>query len=417
MKQHLGSLAGIGKSKAGTHALNVVRRLNNHGYRSYLVGGCIRDSLLGKEPKDFDVATAAHPHEVRSLFRNSRLIGRRFRIVHVYFDREVIEVTTFRGPHNNKHDENHSQSGMILSDNIYGTFDEDVLRRDFTMNAIYYDAATRAVVDLTHGQSDIQRHLIRCIGTPEKRFREDPVRMLRAIRFEAKLGFQIEESSVNAIHKLGALIQNTSSARLYDETFKLFMSGYGLASLEALTKHDFCRWLFPETNWSAQDDTAVQLARLALKHADTRIKNRLSVSPGFIYAALLHRPFVTERNRLKTASRLPTGESYAKAARAAIFKQRSITVIPKHIAYTMKGIWNLQNLLSARGGHVQVSYKLDATLKNKLFRAAYDFLRLREQAGEETDNLGDWWAQYQRANAEQKTEMERLLKERERKSP
>ncbi len=382
----------IDESKISVNALRGVNRLNESGFQAYLVGGCIRDLLLGKSAKDFDVATSAHTEDVRNLFRNSRVIGRRFRIVHVRFGREVVEVTTFRGPHEERYEENHSESGMTLSDNIYGTFEEDVFRRDFTMNAIYYQPNTGEMIDLTQGAADIGKQIIRTIGAPDNRLREDPVRMLRAIRFQAKLGFQIEASVTDTIKSLGFLIQDVSPARLFEEVLKLFLSGYGLRALESLLEHDLYGWIFPDSKRAMADRTAEQLVRLALESTDTRLGKGLSVTPAFIYAAILWWPFIAEKKRLVAEGLSPFHASH-EAASNVIAKQLLFTSIPKRFSGPVRDIWFLQSRLPIRTGR-----KPDVLVGHRWFRAAYDFLLLREESGENTDGLGDWWTRYQEAD-------------------
>jgi poly(A) polymerase len=267
------------------NARKVVKRLQDSGYEAYLVGGCVRDLLLGKTPKDFDVSTNAHPEEVRDLFRNSRMIGRRFMIVHVRFGREIIEVATFRADHpeenHDTYDSSHiSEGGMILSDNRYGTFSEDARRRDFTINALYYDPENQEILDPLEGMEDLEQQQIRLIGTPGDRYREDPVRMLRALRFRAKLGFEIEEQTRTAISELGYLLQDIPPARLFEEVLKLFMSGYGKEALSCLTEEDTFRWLFPDTESLLDDSHHRSLIELALESTDTRIGNFRSFVVG-----------------------------------------------------------------------------------------------------------------------------------------
>ncbi len=369
-----------------------MNRLKESGFQAYLVGGCTRDILIGRSPKDFDVATDARPDDVRQLFRNSRIIGRRFRIVHVRFGREIVEVTTFRGPHEEQYEANHSESGMTLSDNIYGTFEEDAARRDFAMNAIYYQPGSKELIDPYNGANDIQQQIIRTIGAPDERFREDPVRMLRAIRFQAKLGFQIEESAAQAIRELGFLIQDVAPARLFEEVLNLCMSGYGLQALEALLEHELYGRLFPDSKQAMANKTAAQLIRLALASTDKRIANHLPVTPAFIYAAILWQPFITEKQRLEASGLTGTDAAHA-AAGNVIAKQLLFTSIPRRFSGPMRDIWFLQFQLPKRKGK-----KADSLLAHKRFRAAYDFLLLREEAGEKPRGLGEWWTTYQAAD-------------------
>jgi poly(A) polymerase len=390
----------IDSDKISINALKVISRLQEHGYKAYLVGGCIRDLLLGKSPKDFDVSTDAHPEEVRELFRNSRIIGRRFRIVHVRFGREIVEVTTFRGPHEDQYDENHSESGRTLNDNVYGTFEEDVFRRDFTMNSVYLEPGSNDLIDLAGGLKDIEKKLISTIGDPKDRLREDPVRMLRAIRFQAKLEFKMDEELSTSVMSLGHLIQDVPPARLFEEVLKLFMSGYGAAAMDVLLEKEVFGWLFPPAKQAMADQPVEALLRLALDSTDQRIAKEMPVTPAFIFAALLWHPFFTERERLHKEEGASQIEASNDAANTVIGKQQLLTSIPKRFSGPVRDIWFLQFRLPSRFGQ-----KPDTLLEHKRFRAAYDFLLLREKAGETTDNLGQWWTEYQEADEDRREEM------------
>lgn len=402
-------LSSINPDKISTNALKVVKRLQEHGYQAYLVGGCIRDLLLGKSPKDFDVATDAHPEDVRDLFRNSRIVGKRFRIVHVRFGSEIVEVTTFRGPHDEQYDENHSDSGMTLSDNVYGTFEEDVFRRDFAMNAVYYQPKTEEIIDLANGVDDITAATIRTIGEPEGRLREDPVRMLRAIRFQAKLGFKLEEDLSDSISSLGYLVQDVSPARLFEEVLKLFMSGNGAATFDHLMALDLYGWLFPASRRSMENHATESLVRLALESTDRRIAQDMPVTPAFIYAAILWYPFVEEKERLQAEEGATHVAASQEAANNIISKQQLFTSIPRRFTGPMRDIWFLQFRLPNRFGQ-----KPDILMQHKRFRAAYDFLLLRESAGEKTNDLGDWWTEYQEADDERRSAMKQAAGQKKR---
>lgn len=386
------------------NALKVVNRLATSGYQAYLVGGCVRDLLLGKKPKDFDVATDAHPEDVRALFRNSRLIGKRFQIVHVRFGREIVEVATFRAPHTARtHEENHSEGGMILSDNVFGTFEEDVFRRDFTMNALYYDPELDVIHDLVQGVSDIESGRIRLIGDPDSRWREDPVRMLRAIRFRAKLGFDIEAGTAEPMHRLGFLLQDIPSARLFEEVLKLFMTGHGVRSYELMMEYELFPWMFPDTRRVMEDFPADKLIRAALASTDERIAAGLPVTPAFIYAALLWYPFVDERQKLEGAG-MTGADASQVAAEQIIARQQLFTSIPRRFSGMMRDIWNLQFRLPVRHGR-----RAERLASHKRFRAGYDFLLLREKAGENLNELGKWWTEYQECDEEGRRQLVRSL--------
>ncbi len=390
------------RNPISVNALKVVKRLTSHGYEAYLVGGCVRDLMLSKSPKDFDVATSAHPEEVRDLFRNSRSIGRRFKIVHIRFGREIVEVATFRAPHNKVMAEDHfSDTGMILSDNIFGSFTEDVQRRDFTMNALYYNASTNEVEDLVGGANDIENKLIRLIGEPENRYREDPVRMLRAVRFKAKLGFEIEPNSEEPLKELGYLLQDIPPARLFEEVLKLFMSGHGEAAFSALLEYDLFGWLFPDSKQAIADSKAKHLIRLALASTDARIAKDQPVTPAFTYAALLWYPFLAEKTQLLDEGETQVFASH-EAASNVIAKQQLFTSIPKRFTGPMRDIWQIQKRLPNKFGK-----KPEILMKHKRFRAAYDFLLLREASGEQMDGLGAWWTKFQENTPEQRQVMTR----------
>lgn len=395
-----------------TNALKVVNRLATSGYQAYLVGGCVRDLLLGKKPKDFDVATDAHPEDVRALFRNSRLIGKRFQIVHVHFGPEIVEVATFRAPHTaHTHEKNHSEGGMILSDNVFGTFEEDVFRRDFTMNALYYDPELDVIHDLVQGVSDIESGQIRLIGDPDSRWREDPVRMLRAIRFRAKLGFDIEAATVEPMHRLGFLLQDIPSARLFEEVLKLFMTGYGVRAYELMMEYELFPWMFPDTRRVMESFPADKLIRSALASTDNRIAGRLPVTPAFIFAALLWYPFVEEKQNLETQGM--TGiEASQVAAEQVIARQQLFTSIPRRFTGMMRDIWNLQFRLPIRHGR-----RAERLVNHKRFRAGYDFLLLREEAGEELNELGKWWTEYQDSDAEGRRQLVQSVSKDKRRRP
>jgi poly(A) polymerase len=395
----MNSLDSIEESAISINASKVISRLQENGFQAYLVGGCIRDLLLCKTPKDFDIATDARPEVVRELFRNSLIIGKRFRIVHVRFGRDIIEVTTFRGPHADEYDENHSDSGMTLNDNVYGSFEQDVFRRDFTMNAIYYEPQEKEIIDLADGTADIKGRIIKTIGDPTSRLREDPVRMLRAIRFQAKLEFSLESDLQSAIRSLGHLLQDVPPARLFEEVLKLFLSGYGTAAFDSMMGNDIYGWLFPDSKRSMENNATEELVRLALTSTDQRIAKQKPVTPAFIYAAVLWYPFIEEKERLEQDGEITYAAAH-EAANNVISKQQLFTSIPKRFSGPVRDIWFLQSRLPSRFGQ-----KPDRTMEHKRFRAAYDFLLLREQAGEKTEQLGEWWTKYQEATEEQKLAM------------
>jgi poly(A) polymerase len=405
----------ISRKLISPNALKVLYRLSEGNFDGYLVGGCVRDIMLGKKPKDFDVATSATPEQVRSLFKNARIIGRRFKIVHIRYGREIIEVTTFRANHDASNeiadgtsrrkikelDSAHSTSGMILRDNVYGNVDEDALRRDFTINALYYSLDQFRVLDFCGGIEDLNSHSIRMIGDPEARYREDPVRMLRAIRFAAKLDFDLEASTAEPIDKLAYLLESISSARLFDETIKLLTGGNAVRTFELLRQSRVGDYLFAPTMnaISSGPDNASRLLDLALLNTDSRLALGKSVTPAFLFAALL---WPVLQNRI--ASNSPTSandyQRHQNTANDVILEQLPFTAVPKRFTIAAKEIWELQLRLARRNKR-----SIESSFAHPRFRAAYDFLLLREQSGEELGGLGQWWTDFQLADQEQRSEL------------
>ncbi|GGX85401.1 poly(A) polymerase I [Litchfieldella qijiaojingensis] len=377
-------------------ALKVLYRLHNAGFEAYLVGGCIRDSLLGKAPKDFDVATNATPEQLRDLFRNSRIIGRRFRIVHVRFGREVIEVTTFRGKPGDDHGEHiahQSEHGLLLRDNVWGNIEEDALRRDFTVNALYYNIADFSIHDWADGVRDIESRTLRLIGDPETRYREDPVRMLRAIRFATKLGFRLDADTEAPIRELAPLLLQIPPARLFDEVLKLFLAGHAVDTFHALRDYGLFAMLFPEAYEAmAELPWAESLIERALDNTDTRIREERPVTPAFLFAALLW-PGVARRMDDIQAEGMPPIPALQAASQQAVSRQLQHISIPKRFSLPMRDIWDLQLRLPKRRGKRAIQ-----TREHPRFRAAYDFLLLREEAGEIDPGLGQWWNAFQNAD-------------------
>jgi poly(A) polymerase len=385
------------------NALKVLKRLSGAGFQAFLVGGSVRDLLLGLHPKDFDVATDAHPDEVRELFRNSRHIGRRFKILHIRFGKEIIEVATFRAHHDREsHEDNHADSGMILRDNVYGSFEDDVSRRDFTINALYYQADQDKVLDLTGGTDDLERRVIRLIGDPETRFREDPVRMIRAVRFAAKLNFSIDPDTSAPIRSLSHLLNEVPPARLFEEVLKLFMAGHAEQTFKLLKEYRLLEWLFPETI-RALSTVSEQLITLALRSTDERIRENKPVTPAFLFAALLW-PQLQERcNSLEAKGHKPLS-AFHMIYPAVIDQQSSFTSLPRRYATPVREIWDLQFRLHLRQGR-----RVWTTFNHKRFRAAYDFLLIREAAGDKPGDLGQWWTEFQEQDDVGKESMIRNL--------
>ena len=360
--------------------------------------------LLNHVPKDFDIATDAHPEQVKKLFSNCRLIGRRFRLAHIFFGREIIEVATFRAGHDPS-DENHvtDDSGRILQDNVYGSIEEDVWRRDFTVNALYYDIANFSVVDYANAMDDIQHRVLRLIGDPDTRYREDPVRMLRAVRFAAKLGFSIHPDSEQPIYELGHLLADIPPARLYEEVLKLFHSGYAVACLQLLQKYQLLRHIFPQTAESLANDSGMYASFLgyALQSTDGRINEGKPITPAFLFAAMLWQG-VQQLAEEYRQQKLPGAIAMQNAMSDALGRQARVTSIPRRFSTVIRDIWHLQHRFRYRHGR-----RAKALLEHHKFRAAYDFMCLRSKAGELTDDSCEWWTRIQTMSTD---EQERLLK-------
>ena len=371
-------------------------RLRDAGHRACLVGGGVRDLLLGREPKDFDIATDAQPEQVYALFRNCRLIGRRFRLAHVQFGREIVEVATFRacgeiGDEGDGPTVERAKDGRILSDNVYGSIEDDAWRRDFTINALYYDIADFAVLDYVGGMSDLKAGLIRLIGDPVERYHEDPVRMLRAVRFAAKLGFRLDPATEAPLQRLGHLLQQIPPARLFDEILKLFMGGSAIQTFELLRHYRLFGWLFPATerclNHQQRHYPKTLLAR-ALANTDQRLAESKSVHPAFLFAALLWEPF-RERLQHLEAEDPDAHEARQVAAEAVVQAQIRHTSLPRRYSLPMREIWEMQQRLTCITGKRPLRL-----LAHPRFRAAYDFLLLRAEADELAQDLADWWTRF-----------------------
>jgi poly(A) polymerase len=389
----------ISRANISSSALKVLYRLKEAGFQSFLVGGGVRDLLLGREPKDFDVGTDATPEQIRQLFRSCRLIGRRFRLAHVRFGRDVIEVATFRAYYDNGDDDEeaaHTDEGRILRDNVYGSLEEDAWRRDFTVNALYYDIKDFSVVDYVGGLEDLQNGTLRLIGDPEKRYREDPVRMLRAVRFAAKLGFRIHPETEVPLRELGHLLEDIPAARLFEEVLKLFLGGCAVSGFELLRHYDLFRYLFPMTEEALSHEEQgfpITLVIRALENTDARLAQDKPVTPAFLYAALLWEPMRLRMQTLIEEGATPL-EAAQKAGNQVTSEQVQITSLPKRFSFPMRDIWMLQSRFERRRG--KAPYRL---LEHPRFRAAYDFLLLRSEVGEAPRELADWWTHFQEINA------------------
>lgn len=391
----------VSKTNISDHALTVLNRLNSSGFQAYLVGGSVRDLLLHKAPKDFDIATDATPNQIKKLFRNARIIGRRFKLVHILFHREIIEVATFRG--HDPVDDNHqtNDSGMLIRDNVYGTLEEDAWRRDFTVNSLYYTITDKTIIDFTGGFSDVHHRLIRMIGSPTKRYQEDPVRMLRAIRFSAKLGFAIEQETAAPIKTLSGLIANISGSRLFEEMVKFYQCGKAESAQDLLVQFELFKYLFPLTHRLNENKSSPiqKFLTVSLQSTDKRIQDNKPVTPAFIFAALLWFPLLQRASELKNNGIDPL-PALDQAMSFVISEQNKCVTIPKRFTQVMREIWLLQFKFEKRTGHRAFSL-----LEHARFRAAYDFMALRALAGDESIELADWWTTFQDVPPEQQQKM------------
>jgi poly(A) polymerase len=383
----------IDPSLVSPAAIAVVRQLRNAQYQAYIVGGAVRDLLLKQRPKDFDVATNATPEQVRSLFRGARIIGRRFQIVHVRHGRDIIEVTTFRGHHDdedNKQSSHQSHKGLLLRDNVYGSLEDDAVRRDLTINALYYDPDTHTILDQTGGLQDIVSKEIRVIGDPRKRYREDPVRMLRVLRFAARLQFGLTQSTAEAIDHCAALLSEIPAARLFDECLKLFMSGHGAPTLALLHQHKLLAPLFPESaSLLAHDAKSFSLVAAAMANTDHRVHIGKPVTPAFLLGVLL---WPTVRRRFDTlcqAGEHPH-EALHSAGQQIIAETIAHVAIPKRFSLPMREIWNLQLKLER-----MPPKKVKDIIANRRFRAAYDLLLLRDEHEQPFGRCVAFWTEQQ----------------------
>ena len=378
---------GITRDRISSGSRRVCEGLQQQGHKAYVVGGAVRDLLLGTAPKDFDVATDATPDEIRRAFRRSRAIGRRFQIVHVMMGQETIEVTTFRGmlDANTKTDEH----GRVLHDNVFGTQADDAARRDFTANALYYDPATEAVIDYHHGVGDLRQKTLRMIGEPRARYREDPVRMLRAVRLAAKLGLIIDPAASKPIREMAELLENVPPARLFDEMLKLLTSGHSVNCITRLREEGLHHGLLPLPDVILEQPLGEKFIMLALANTDDRVRAGKGISPGFLFATLLWHEVLAHWEKLKAAGEAKIPALY-QAMDTVLDVQGEKLAITRRIAGDIKDIWSLQPRFETRAG--KRPYGL---LEHPRFRAGYDFLLLRAESGEIDAELGDWWTRFQ----------------------
>ncbi|MDT8372181.1 MAG: polynucleotide adenylyltransferase PcnB [Gammaproteobacteria bacterium] len=390
----------ISRKQISPHALKVLYGLKDAGYEAYLVGGCVRDLLLGHEPKDFDVATDASPEQIHKLFRKSRLIGRRFKLVHVGFGENIIEVATFRAPP--EAEQHVDEQGKITRDNVFGTLEQDAWRRDFTINALYYNIRDFSLIDYTGGIADLKQGKIRLIGDVETRYREDPVRMLRALRFVGKLGLVLDEETERWIPKLADLLKAIPAARLFDESLKLYLSGNAAVTHELLCHYNVFPQLFPQTDavlHTEQDHFPRTLLVRALENTDQRIDDDKPVTPAFLFAALLWEP-VRQRWQDHIANKIPNIPALQRACAEVIAEQIKTVAVPKRFTLVTRDIWVLQTRLEQRSGK-----RAFRVLEHPKFRAAYDFLLLRAESGEPLIKLTQWWTDFQVASEQERLKM------------
>ncbi|WP_211225222.1 polynucleotide adenylyltransferase PcnB [Photobacterium halotolerans] len=404
---------GISRKDISENALKVLYRLNKAGFDAYLVGGGVRDLLLDKEPKDFDIATNATPEEIKALFRNCRLIGRRFRLAHILFGRDVIEVATFRGHHDagavklpagKQAIASRNHEGMLLRDNVYGTIDEDAERRDFSINALYYSIKDFTVSDYANGVVDLQNRLVRLIGDPETRYREDPVRMLRAVRFAVKLDMQIEASTAAPILELSTLLKDIPAARLFEESLKLLQAGQGLETYKMLREYNLFQQLFPILAEHFTEDHSSQTEQM-LEHilaaTDVRIAEGKRVNPAFMFAAMLWYPMNVRAEEIASTSGLSDYDAFMIAANDILDEQVKNIAIPRRLTTTVRDIWQQQHRFSRRFGK-----RAFVMLEHPKFRAAYDFLEMRGQfEGQDVAELATWWHKFQFAERDERNKM------------
>ena len=403
----------VSRKDIGRSALKVLERLHEGGFAACLVGGGVRDALVGIAPKDFDIATDASPEDVRALFRNSRIIGRRFRLVHVVFGREIIEVATFRAAHDKGEGGEVGASGRIVRDNVFGSIAEDARRRDFSVNALYYNIADRSVIDYVGGLEDMEKKVFRLIGDPLTRCEEDPVRVLRAVRLGAKLGFSIEPETGRAMKKVAPELRHTPPARLFEEVLKLFQGGYAERSFAAVIEHDLLRYLFPMLERRLREQSGAQagaggktsdreslrvMLDAALANTDRRVAQGKPITPAYLLAFMLW-PDVEEQARAECALGSPVHDALQGAAESVLARQLRVISIPRRFSGPMKEIWQMQPRLERQRGARAL-----ALMEERRFRAAYDFLCLRARVDPRLAAVAEWWTDVQELPEEERAE-------------
>ena len=379
---------GIKAKHLDANALKVIDELNANGFQAFLVGGCVRDALCGERPKDFDVATNAPLEKISKIFRRARIVGRRFPIVHVRYGRDLIEVSTFRQSISDN--VVHDQQGMILRDHAFGTMQEDAFRRDFSVNALYYDPNTNEIIDYVGGIKDIEAKRLRFIGETKVRLAEDPVRVLRALRFGEKLGFSVDKKILALLDDTAKRLDAVPPARLFDEFLKLFLNGYGEKIWRKMRDTKLAGALFPTCNPQSP------LVLAAMRNTDERIRGGASITPGFLVAVLLWEDFCARKNEWVTGDEDP--------AFATLKEQQNFVAVPRRFGSFAREVWMTQDRLINRSPKA-----IERVSAHKRFRAGYDFLCLRAEKESNLQECADWWTHYQTANSDKKQAMVQAL--------
>ncbi len=391
---------GLTRERISRCARRTCEGLQEAGYQAYVVGGAVRDLLLDREPKDFDVATDATPEQVHAVFRRSRIIGRRFRLVHVLCGQEMVETSTFRAPHSG--DETHQvkdEHGRLLRDNVFGTQEEDALRRDFTVNALYYNPATEEILDFVGGMRDLEARRLRIIGEARSRYREDPVRMLRAVRLAAKLGMELDPGTRAPIREMAELVHNVPGARLFEEMLKLLLSGHAVACIRRLRAEGLHHGLLPMLDVILEQPMGERFVMLALERTDERVRADKTVSPGFLFAALLWHEVLAAWNAEQARGVAPVPAMH-EAMDQVLSVQAERMSVPRRFGTDMKEIWLLQWRFAQRSGK-----RPFRVLESPKLRAAFDFLLLRCESGELDAEVGQWWERFQSASDDERNRM------------
>ena len=395
---------GIRREDISSGSRRTVETLQQHGYKAYVVGGAVRDLLVGMHPKDYDVATNATPEQVRQCFRRSRIIGRRFQIVHVLMGSETIEVTTFRGHHGEQAQHTGSKAhtdahGRLLRDNVFGSEKDDAARRDFTVNALYFDPTSETIIDYHHGVADLKQKMLRVIGDPKTRYREDPVRMLRAVRLAAKLGLTIDPEARRPIREMAELIENIPPSRLFDEMLKLLTSGYAVKCVQQLRTEGLHHGLLPLLDVILEQPLGERFVMLALENTDRRVREGKPTSPSFLFATLLWHEVLSKWEAIKASGERPMPALFL-AMDEVLDVQGEKLAITRRIAGDIKDIWALQPRFEQRSGK-----RPYGVLEQPRFKAGYDFLLLRAESGEVDDELGSWWTKFMNSDGDARAAM------------